>query len=127
LLRGDLAHERIELLDISIGPTSRPRIARNALELIGKTPMVKLNRVVDGRTEVFAKLEMFNPTSSVKDRVALSMVEEAESRGVLVQGKSTIIKPTSGNTGIGLTMVAAIKGYSCIIVLPDLMSVESKK
>lgn len=107
--------------------TSAKKIARNVLELIGNTPMVQLNRIVDEGTQIFAKLEMFNPTSSVKDRIALSMVEEAERTGELIPGKSTIIEPTSGNTGIGLAMVAAIKEYPCIVVLPDSMSIERQK
>ena len=99
----------------------------NILELIGDTPIVKLNRIVDGDSaEVYAKLESFNPMSSVKDRIALSMIEEAERDGRLKPG-DTIIEPTSGNTGIGLALVAAVKGYRLVLTMPETMSVERKK
>jgi cysteine synthase A len=112
---------------MSLVPTKN-RIAQSALELIGNTPMVKLNKLItEPSTNVFAKLEMFNPTSSIKDRIALSMVEKAEIEGLLIPGKSTIIEPTSGNTGIGLALVAAIKGYPCYVVLPDSMSIERRR
>ncbi|MFC4714378.1 cysteine synthase A [Planococcus dechangensis] len=89
------------------------------VELIGNTPVVKLNRLVpQGAADVYVKLEMFNPTKSVKDRAAYNMIRVAEESGVLKKG-STIIEPTSGNTGIGLAMVAAAKGYRSILVLPD--------
>ncbi|MGM0899024.1 MAG: cysteine synthase A [Bacillota bacterium] len=88
-------------------------------DLIGNTPVVKLNRLVpEGAADVYVKLEMFNPTKSVKDRAAYNMIREAEESGALKPG-STIIEPTSGNTGIGLAMVAAAKGYRSILVLPD--------
>jgi cysteine synthase A len=98
--------------------------AENILELIGSTPMVKLNRIV-GNTmaDIYAKLESFNPAGSVKDRICLSMIEDAEKRGKLKPG-ATIIEPTSGNTGIGLAMVAAVKGYKLILTMPDTMSME---
>lgn len=107
---------------------SKKRIANNVLELIGNTPMVKLNRVIeDEATKIYAKLEMFNPSSSVKDRIALAMIEDAENKGYLIPQKSTIIEPTSGNTGIGLSLVGTVKGYSCIVILPDSMSLERRK
>lgn len=102
----------------------KPKLANNALELICNTPMVRLNRVVeDGSAYVYAKLEQFNPGGSVKDRICLSMVQEAEKQGLLKPG-STIVEPTSGNTGIGLAMVGAIKGYHVILTMPETMSVE---
>src|SRR5690606_19940626 len=102
------------------------RVANNILELIGQTPLVKLNRII-GKTDadVYLKLEFFNPGGSVKDRIALSMIEEAEKEGRLKPG-DTIVEPTSGNTGIGLAMVAAAKGYRALLVMPDTMSLERR-
>ena len=103
------------------------KIYDSITELIGNTPLVRLNRVVpEGIAEVVVKLESFNPLSSVKDRIAISMVEDAERRGELRPG-STIVEATSGNTGIGLAFVAAAKGYNCTLVMPDTMSVERRK
>ncbi len=103
------------------------KIVSSITELIGDTPIVKLNRLVpEDSADVYAKLEFFNPGSSVKDRIALSMIEKAESEGVLKPG-DTIIEPTSGNTGIGLALVASAKGYQSIIVMPDTMSIERRK
>lgn len=104
------------------------RIANNLTELIGHTPMMELNgysRKYGLKRPVLAKLESFNPAGSVKDRVALSMIEDAEARGQLKPG-DTIIEPTSGNTGVGLAMVAAIKGYRLILTMPETMSVERR-
>jgi cysteine synthase A len=101
-------------------------VANNILELIGQTPLVKLNRVVGkADADIYLKLEFFNPGGSVKDRIAISMIEEAEKRGELKPG-DTILEPTSGNTGIGLAMVAAVKGYRAILVMPETMSNERK-
>lgn len=105
------------------------QIKESTLELIGGTPILKLNRYAKkaGITDVIilAKLEYFNPAGSVKDRIALAMIEDAEKKGLLKEG-STIIEPTSGNTGIGLAAVAAAKGYKAILTLPDTMSVERR-
>lgn len=100
------------------------RVANNIAGLIGETPMVKLNRSADpDSADIYLKLEYMNPGSSVKDRIALAMIEAAEEEGVLKEG-DTIIEPTSGNTGIGLAMVGAAKGYKTILVMPDTMSKE---
>jgi len=100
------------------------KLVNNVLELIGDTPMVRFDKIVKlGMAEILGKLESFNPGGSVKDRIGLSMVEDAERKGLLKEG-ATIIEPTSGNTGIGLAMVAAVKGYKCIIVMPEAMSFE---
>lgn len=97
---------------------------KNILDYIGNTPMVKLNRIPPPEhAEILAKLEFFNPGGSVKDRIALSMIEDAERKGILKPG-STVIEPTSGNTGIGLAMVCAVKGYRCILTMPETMSME---
>ncbi|MDO6353832.1 cysteine synthase A [Caloramator sp. CAR-1] len=102
-------------------------IFNNIYELIGNTPMIKLNRLTDeGMAEVLVKLESFNPGSSVKDRIALSMIEKAEEMELIKPG-DTIIEPTSGNTGIGLAMVGAAKGYKVILVMPETMSIERRK
>ncbi|MDE6903353.1 MAG: cysteine synthase A [Lachnospiraceae bacterium] len=105
------------------------RITESALELIGKTPILKLNRYGEkaGIKEavILAKLEYLNPAGSVKDRIALAMIEDGEEKGILKEG-ATIIEPTSGNTGIGLAAVAAAKGYQAILTLPDTMSVERR-
>lgn len=102
------------------------KIAENILELIGQTPIVKLNKILeDHSADVYVKLESFNPGSSIKDRIALSMVEAAEREGKL-QKDGTIVEPTSGNTGIGLAMVGAAKGYRVIMVMPDTMSLERR-
>ncbi|MGO4890169.1 cysteine synthase A [Anaerobacillus sp. MEB173] len=102
------------------------RVANSIIELIGETPLVKLNRLVpEGYADIYLKLEYFNPGSSVKDRIALAMIESAEKSGNLKEG-DTIVEPTSGNTGIGLAMVAAAKGYRTLLVMPETMSLERR-
>jgi len=102
------------------------KIAETVLDLVGGTPMVRLNRVVpDGAAEVVGKMESLNPGGSVKDRIALSMIEAAEAAGKLKPG-DTIVEPTSGNTGIGLAMVAAVKGYKLIVTMPEDMSLARR-
>lgn len=98
----------------------------NILETIGNTPHVKINHLFSADVEVWSKLERANPGGSIKDRIALSMIEDAEKKGLLKPG-SIIIEPTSGNTGIGLAMVAAVKGYEIILVMPESMSIERRK
>lgn len=105
------------------------KIANSALDLVGNTPLVELSRL--GReagavARVVAKVELFNPAGSVKDRIALAMVEEAEARGTIRPG-ATIIEPTSGNTGVGLALVSALKGYKLILTMPETMSVERQR
>ena len=104
-----------------------PKIADSILDLIGNTPMVRLHKVVEGsHAEIVAKLESANPANSVKDRIALSMINEAEARGDISPGKTTLVEPTSGNTGIGLAMVAASKGYKLLLTMPESMSMERR-
>lgn len=102
------------------------KIAENILELIGNTPLVKINRLNDGGGVVLAKVESFNPAGSIKDRPALNMIEDAEKRG-LINKETVIIEPTSGNTGIGLAMVCAVRGYRMILTMPETMSEERRK
>ena len=105
----------------------RPRVAASVLELVGNTPLVRLNKLPrPGGATILAKLESLNPAGSVKDRIAVSMIGDAERRGLLRPG-STIVEPTSGNTGIGLAMVAAVRGYRLILTMPDDMSVERQR
>lgn len=102
-------------------------VAENILETIGRTPMVKINRLnPNGRVNIFAKLEGFNPTGSIKDRIAVKMIESAEAEGRLRPGQ-TIIEPTSGNTGIGLAIVGIVKGYDVEIVMSEAVSIERRK
>ena len=101
-------------------------IAQNMLDLIGKTPLVKINKLNQTKATILAKIESRNPAGSIKDRPALKMIEQAEKDGIIHNG-ATIIEPTSGNTGIGLAMVCAIKGYKAIFTMPESMSVERRK
>ena len=103
------------------------RIARNVLEKIGGTPLVEISgKLNKGGARVLAKVEFFNPGGSVKDRISLAMIEDAEKRGVLRPG-ATIVEPTSGNTGVGLALVSAIKGYHLVLTMPETMSIERRK
>ncbi|KQX57763.1 cysteine synthase A [Paenibacillus sp. LMG 31458] len=102
------------------------RLVQSITDLIGDTPLVRLNRVVpEGSAEIYVKLEYQNPGASVKDRIAISMIEVAEQEGILKPG-DTIVEPTSGNTGIGIALVAAAKGYKAILVMPETMSLERR-
>ena len=100
--------------------------ANNILETIGNTPHLRINRLFGNKQEIWIKLERSNPGGSIKDRIALSMIEDAERKGLLKEG-SVIIEPTSGNTGIGLAMVTAVKGYKLILVMPESMSIERRR
>ena len=116
-----------ELRELKVSLRAGVEIAESVLDVVANTPLVRLNRVVpDGSAEVLGKLESVNPAGSVKDRIALSMIEDAEARSELKLGV-TIVEPTSGNTGIGLAMVAAVKGYHLILTMPEDMSAERRK
>ena len=103
------------------------KVVNNILELIGDTPIVKINKLKEkDSADIYVKLEAFNPMNSVKDRIALSMIESAEKKGLIKPG-DTLIEPTSGNTGIGLALVSAVKGYKLVLTMPETMSIERRK
>ena len=102
------------------------KILNNVLESIGHTPLIRINKLVPPNAEILVKVESFNPGGSSKDRVGLNMIEEAEKAGLLKKG-GLIVEPTSGNTGVGLALAAAVKGYKLVLTMPDSMSVERRK
>ena len=102
------------------------RIFENVTELIGNTPMVKIRKIISAGAQVVAKMECYNPMASVKDRIGLAMIDAGEKAGAIKPG-TTIIEPTSGNTGIGLAFVCAARGYRCIVTMPESMSIERRK
>ena len=110
-----------------MAPTSRPALANSVLDLVGGTPIVRLRRIAEpSAAAVWAKMEQANPGGSVKDRICLAMVAEAERSGQLRPG-GVVVEPTSGNTGIGLALVCAVRGYRCILTMPESMSLERRQ
>src|SRR3569833_946334 len=112
------------------GKPGRGRVYDSIVETIGDTPLVRVHRLTmeaGAKADILLKLEFFNPISSVKDRIGVAMVEALEKQGIITPGKSTLVEPTSGNTGIALAFVAAAKGYRLILVMPDTMSQERRE